>query len=101
MHIRKEFKMKKVELNTRIIASVGIGAVGLLTINSILMRNKLKKLSKSYGRFTNIITETEEERQRYEFEHDLRIELLEDMMKDIYKDIEIYGEFEEIDGEVI
>lgn len=93
--------MKKVELNTRIIASVGIGAVGLLTINSILMRNKLKKLSKSYGRFTNIITETEEERQRYEFEHDLRIELLEDMMKDIYKDIEIYGEFEEIDGEVI
>lgn len=93
--------MKKVELNTRIIASVGIGAVGLLTINSILIRNKLKKLSKSYGRFTNIITETEEERQRYEFEHDLRIELLEDMMKDIYKDIEIYGEFEEIDGEVI
>lgn len=93
--------MKKVELNTRIIASVGIGAVGLLTINSILMRNKLKKLSKSYGRLTNIITETEEERQRYEFEHDLRIELLEDMMKDIYKDIEIYGEFEEIDGEVI
>ena len=93
--------MKKVELNTRIIASVGIGAVGLLTINSILMRNKLKKLSKSYGRFTNIITETEEERQRYEFEHDLRIELLEDMMKHIYKDIEIYGEFEEIDGEVI
>lgn len=93
--------MKKVELNTKIIASVGIGAVGLLTINSILMRNKLKKLSKSYGRFTNIITETEEERQRYEFEHDLRIELLEDMMKDIYKDIEIYGEFEEIDGEVI
>lgn len=93
--------MKKVELNTKIIASVGIGAVGLLTINSILMRNKLKKLSKSYGRFTNIITETEEERQRYEFEHDLRIELLEDMMRDIYKDIEIYGEFEEIDGEVI
>lgn len=93
--------MKKVELNTKIIASVGIGAVGLLTINSILMRIKLKKLSKSYGRFTNIITETEEERQRYEFEHDLRIELLEDMMKDIYKDIEIYGEFEEIDGEVI
>lgn len=93
--------MEKVELNTKIIASVGIGAVGLLTINSILMRNKLKKLSKSYGRFTNIITETEEERQRYEFEHDLRIELLEDMMKDIYKDIEIYGEFEEIDGEVI
>ena len=38
--------------------------------------------------------------QRIDGRHQVK-ELLEDMMKDIYKDIEIYGEFEEIDGEVI
>lgn len=82
-----------------IITSLGVGSIALLAIHNIGLEKRLTKISKSFRRFTNIVTETEEERQRYEFEKNLRLELLEGMMKDIYKDIEVYdGDFEDIDG---
>lgn len=106
MHIRKGFNMEKSKETNKginpcstIITGLGVGSIVFLVLHNIGLEKRITKISKSLRRFTNIVTETEEERQRYEFEQNLRLELLEDMMKDIYKDIEIYdGNFENIDG---
>lgn len=89
---------KDLNINPLFLASLGIGSISLLVLHEISLSKKVTKLSKSFRRFTNIVTETEEERQKYEFECDLRLGILEDMMEDIYKEVEVYGEFEDIDG---
>lgn len=94
--------MEKVNRNkSNLLKGIGLGAIGVLAIHNILADIKFRKLYKSHGRFLRLITETEEKRQRYEFEQDIRLELLESMMEDIYSDIEVYNNFEIIDGEEI
>lgn len=93
---------KGINTCSTILTGLGVGSIALLAIHNRGLEKRLTKISKSLRRFTNIVTETEEERQRYEFEQNLRLELFEDMMKDIYKDIEVYdGDFEDIDGTVV
>lgn len=88
---------KNLNINSIILTGLGVSVV-LLGLQERTISKRLAKLSKSFRRFSSIVTETEEERQKYEFTQDLRLEILEDMIKDIYKDVEIYGEFEDIDG---
>lgn len=97
--------MKKIKIKDKkmeILKGVGIGGVGLLILYNLDVNKRLNRLSKSFKKLTNIIAEVEEERQGHEFKSDLRMELLEDMVKDIYvNDIEIYDDFEKIDGKEI
>lgn len=94
--------MREINKNKpNLIKGIGLGVMGVLAIHNILADIKLRKLYKSHGRFLRLITQTEEKRQKYEFEQDIRLELLESMMKDIYSDIEVYNDFEIIDGEEI
>ena len=90
---------KGINTCSTVLTGLGVGSIVFLALRNIGLEKRLTKVSKSFRRFTNIVTETEEGRQRYEFEQNLRLELLEGMMKDIYKDIEIYdGDFGDIDG---
>lgn len=98
----KKIKIKIKDKKMEILKGVGIGGIGLLILYNLDVNKRLNRLSKSFKRLTNIIAEVEEERQGHEFKSDLRMELLEDMVKDIYiNDIEVYDDFEKIDGEEI
>ena len=95
--------MKKIkDKDIKILKGVGVGGIGLLILYNLDINKRLNRLSKSFMRLGNIIAEVEEERQGHEFKSNLRMELLEDLVKDIYiNDIEIYDDFEKTDGEVI
>lgn len=94
--------MKKIKIKkANIIKGIGLGGISFLAINSIFLGKKLNKLAKSHKRFLNLMTDTEESRQKYELFLEMRLESLEEMVEDMYIDIEDRDKFEVIDREEI